>query len=709
MSDEMDEIVAEFLVESVESLDRLDRDLLTLERDPRSPEVLAGIFRTMHTIKGTCGFLGFGRLERVAHAAESLLAALRDGSLTLTPTVAGSLLATGDALRAMLAEIEATGVDGDDDHDALVDELERLRKGGTAEAVVEAPAPRTPAVVPAGAVAPDASVRVDVALLDGLMTTVGQLVLARNRLAELVGEDAAPELQTAAQRMSAITAELQRSVMETRMQPIATAWAKFPRVVRDLAMTLGKQVRIETEGGETELDRSIVEAIKDPLTHLVRNAVDHGIETPEVRSAAGKPEEGVLRVRAWHEGGQVGIEVTDDGDGIRGDALLQRAVTQGFVSLQQARAMSERDVLDVIFAPGFTTSSEVTNVSGRGIGMDVVKANVERVGGSVEIQTEPGRGTTFKIRIPLTLAIVSAFLVHAGRERYAIPQVNLLELVHVERGAIELLHDAPVIRHRGRILPLVDLARELGEPVVVFGRDDAEAVPVVVLSAEDRRFGLVVERVGDPSEVVVKPLGALLTGHELFAGATILGDGRVAMILDVVGLARGAGVSDGAGSAPARGDAAPQQRRAGLLLCAHPTGRIAVPLRIVERLVDRPRLVGSLSLADEDRFLPFGDRSIPLVEIGDLLGERRAVDRPMGGEPAEEPRQVLIVRDGSRIVGVAVSRAIDVVEEPLELQPASRPGVRGTIVVDGRPTEVLDLPALLASHGGAAPAVEAVG
>ena len=382
--------------------------------------------------------------------------------------------------------------------------------------------------------------RVDVALLDGLMTTVGQLVLARNRLLELVDEGSAPDLHVAAQRMSLITAELQRSVMETRMQPISTAWAKFPRVVRDLALTLGKQVRIETGGGETELDRSIVEAVKDPLTHLVRNAVDHGIELPEARRAAGKPEEGVLTVRAWHEGGQVGIEVTDDGDGIRADALLARAVATRAVTVVEARRMSERDALELIFLPGFTTSEQVTNVSGRGIGMDVVRANIERVGGSVEIWTEPGRGTTFKIRIPLTLAIVSAFLVSAGGERYAIPQVNLLELVHVERDAIELLHDAPVIRHRGGLLALVDLARELD----VVGVSDRDVVPVVVLQAEDRRFGLVVESVDDPSEVVVKPLGGVLTGHEVFAGATILGDGRVGLILDVVGLARRAGVVD---------------------------------------------------------------------------------------------------------------------------------------------------------------------
>ena len=682
-ANEMDEIVAEFLVESVESLDRLDRDLLALERDPRSPEVLAGIFRTMHTIKGTCGFLGFTKLERVAHAAESLLAALRDGTLTLTPTVAGSLLATGDALRAMLAEIEASGADGDDDHDELVDELERLRAPGSDAGETEAvPAPRAPALAQAHT---DSTVRVDVALLDGLMTTVGQLVLARNRLLELVDEGSAPDLHVAAQRMSLITAELQRSVMETRMQPISTAWAKFPRVVRDLALTLGKQVRIETGGGETELDRSIVEAVKDPLTHLVRNAVDHGIELPEARRAAGKPEEGVLTVRAWHEGGQVGIEVTDDGDGIRADALLARAVATRAVTPQEARRMSERDALELIFLPGFTTSEQVTNVSGRGIGMDVVRANIERVGGSVEIWTEPGRGTTFKIRIPLTLAIVSAFLVRAGGERYAIPQVNLLELVHVERDAIELLHDAPVIRHRGGLLPLVDLARELD----VVALSERDVLPVVVIQAEDRRFGLIVESVEDPCEVVVKPLGGVLTGHEVFAGATILGDGRVGLILDVVGLARRAGVADvDAGRAHERDAAPAEPRRAPLLLCAHPAGRVAVPLRVVERLVERPD--------DGEMLLPFGGQSIPLIDLGDLLDERRAAERPMAGGSWGEPRQVLVIRTGQLVVGVVVQHAIDVVDEPLELQSASRPGVRGTMVVDGKAIEVLDLPALLA-------------
>ena len=350
MPGEMDEIVAEFLVESYESLDRLDRDLLALERDPHARDVLASIFRTMHTIKGTCGFLGFVKLERIAHAAETLLSGLRDGSMSITPQTAGVLLATGDVLRLILRQIEASGTDGEDDHDALVEELGRLRE-----------APPDPAAPPAAASQPasrpprmrhgrgagirtavtDTTVRVDVSLLDRLMTLVGELVLARNHLVEMASDRADPALTSATQSVDRITAELQEGVMKTRLQPIRTAWGTFPRVARDLAVALDKRVRIETDGDDTELDRSIIEAIKDPLTHIVRNAVDHGIEGPEVRVAAGKPDEGVVLVRAYHEGGQVTIEVADDGAGIDLDAVRAKAVETASMTPEEADRMSE--------------------------------------------------------------------------------------------------------------------------------------------------------------------------------------------------------------------------------------------------------------------------------------------------------------------------------------------------------------------------------
>jgi len=700
---EMDEIVAEFLVESYESLDRLDRDLLALERDPHSREVLASIFRTMHTIKGTCGFLGFAKLERIAHAAESLLAGLRDGSLSITPQTAGVLLATGDVMRLILRQIEATGTDGEDDHDGLVEDLGRLRGAppGVSPAVPPAPgAQPEPQPVRSGpdrsvglrSAVTETTVRVDVNVLDRLMTLVGELVLARNQLAALASDRADPSLASATQSVDRITAELQEGVTKTRLQPIRTAWATLPRVARDLAVALDKRVRIETDGDDTELDRSIIEAIKDPLTHIVRNAVDHGIEGPEARVAAGKAEEGAVIVRAYHEGGQVTIEVADDGAGIDLNAVRTKAVELASVTPEQAKRMSEREALDLLFLPGLSTADEVTTVSGRGVGMDVVRTNIERIGGSIDLSSRRGEGTIFKIRIPLTLAIIPVLIVTSRDERFAIPQANLLELVGVVPGSIEILHEVPVYRLRDRLLPVVSLARELH-----LGGDDEESPAgrfLVVLQADDRRFGLLVDGLSDPSEIVVKPLGAQLHGLEVFAGATILGTGRVGLILDVVGLAARAGVVGDVHEpldAERPGEVL-EDARALLVFADAAGGRMAVPLDLVDRLEEFPR--AAIERSGLHEAVPYGDRILPLVPLHELIVDRRRAPRHAGEDmPAE--LQVLVHRRGEDLLGLVVGRIIDIVEQPAELQPAGRPGVTGTMFVQGRITEILDLPGLL--------------
>ena len=703
MPGEMDEIVAEFLVESYESLDRLDRDLLALERDPHSREVLASIFRTMHTIKGTCGFLGFAKLERIAHAAESLLAGLRDGSLSITPQTAGVLLATGDVMRLILRQIEATGTDGEDDHDGLVEDLGRLRGAppGVSPAVPPAPgAQPEPQPVRSGpdrsvglrSAVTETTVRVDVNVLDRLMTLVGELVLARNQLAALASDRADPSLASATQSVDRITAELQEGVTKTRLQPIRTAWATLPRVARDLAVALDKRVRIETDGDDTELDRSIIEAIKDPLTHIVRNAVDHGIEGPEARVAAGKAEEGAVIVRAYHEGGQVTIEVADDGAGIDLNAVRTKAVELASVTPEQAKRMSEREALDLLFLPGLSTADEVTTVSGRGVGMDVVRTNIERIGGSIDLSSRRGEGTIFKIRIPLTLAIIPVLIVTSRDERFAIPQANLLELVGVVPGSIEILHEVPVYRLRDRLLPVVSLARELH-----LGGDDEESPAgrfLVVLQADDRRFGLLVDGLSDPSEIVVKPLGAQLHGLEVFAGATILGTGRVGLILDVVGLAARAGVVGDVHEpldAERPGEVL-EDARALLVFADAAGGRMAVPLDLVDRLEEFPR--AAIERSGLHEAVPYGDRILPLVPLHELIVDRRRAPRHAGEDmPAE--LQVLVHRRGEDLLGLVVGRIIDIVEQPAELQPAGRPGVTGTMFVQGRITEILDLPGLL--------------
>ena len=581
----MDAIINEFIVESYENLDQLDQDLVGLEKNPGEVSILSSIFRTIHTIKGTCGFIGFSKLESVAHVGENLLSKLRDGELTLNPPITSALLAMVDAIRQMLSCIEESQNEGDVDYSELIGTLTTLLKGEssetapvpaesspTAEAVEAseevAPVPQdeppaqvlvpeakkeespAPQAEPSGGVEKkqekasmaDTNIRVDVNLLDQLMNLVGELVLARNQILQFgdQGQDAAFAATT--QHLNLVTTELQEGVMKTRMQPIGNVWNKFPRVVRDLATSCGKKIRLEMEGKETELDKTLIEAIKDPLTHIVRNSADHGIESPEDRKAAGKNEEGMLKLRAFHEGGQVNIEIIDDGGGIDPVKIKQKALEKNVITQEQAARMSDRELVNLVFAAGFSTAAKVTNVSGRGVGMDVVKTNIEKIGGTVDIQSKFKEGTTLKIKIPLTLAIIPALTVMTGGDRYAIPQVNLLELVLLEGEqaikSVEFIQGAPVYRLRGHLLPLIYLHEELK----VDKKEDNDKVNIVVLQADERQFGLVVEGVRDTEEIVVKPLSQQLKGIPAFSGSTIMGDGKVALILDVMGLAQSARV-----------------------------------------------------------------------------------------------------------------------------------------------------------------------
>src|SRR5579864_4796331 len=401
-----------------------------------------------------------------------------------------------------------------------------------------------------GQSASDSTIRVDVGQLDRLMNRVGELVLLRNQIVQYTNSTEDSELLATSQRLNLLTTELQEGVMKTRMQPIGNIWSKFPRTVRDVALGCGKQVRIEMEGKETELDKTIIEAIKDPLTHIVRNSVDHGIESPEARTAAGKNPEGRLFLRAFHEGGQVNIEITDDGAGLDFEKIRNKAIQKGMISADQAARMTEREITNLIWLPGFSTADKVTNVSGRGVGMDVVKTNIEKIGGTVDVQSKLGKGSTVRMKIPLTLAIIPALIVTTAGDRYAIPQVSLLELVRLEgeqaRKGLELVNGAPVYRLRGKLLPLVYLKRELRadtqEQGVASPKTESQSVNIVVLRADDRAFGLIVDEINDTEEIVVKPLSKQLKSINTYAGATIMGDGRVALILDVLGLAQRANV-----------------------------------------------------------------------------------------------------------------------------------------------------------------------
>jgi len=535
----------------------------------------------------------------------------------------------------------------------------------------------------------DANIRVGVGLLDKLMDLVGELVLTRNQILQFNTEREDAALNATSQRLNLITTELQEGVMKTRMQPIGMVWNKLPRVVRDMSLALGKQIRLELDGAETELDRTIIEAIKDPLVHLVRNSCDHGVERPEARVRAGKPPQGRLTLRAYHEGGQVNIEIGDDGAGIDVARVKQKAIENGLLRPEQAEKLSDREALNLIFQPGFSTAQTVTNVSGRGVGMDVVKSNIEKIGGVVDVSNWPGEGSTIKLKIPLTLAIIPGLVITSGGERFVIPQVSLLELIRLEGDSsdkhIEHVHGTPVYRRRGSLLPIAYLNEVLG----LNSAERDEAVSMVVLQAEDRQFGLVVDGINDTQEIVVKPLGKQLKGLTVYAGATIMGDGRVALILDVLGIGQRSGVL-AESREPARA-VAEQKAQSGieqqrlLLFRAGSFERLAVPLSLVARLEEFPR--SSIEHASESQVVQYRNRILPLVSLRAVLES----GTPRQDQTAD-PAQVIVFNDGDRSVGLVVDQILDVAEEAVTVrQKTGRIGLLGSAVVGKRVADFLDL------------------
>lgn len=740
-------LVQEFLVESYENLDVVDANLLSIERGDATPETLAAVFRSVHTIKGTCGFLGLSKLESVAHNAENLLSLLRDGKIAPGPAITDALLRTVDAIRSILANLERDGDEGSASHDALVELLAALAAGRPgppaqeavlASAAEDAPSPAgAESGVPTSELLPfadevatsktneaealpkpantspvppsrsakesspepeatsrasvvDNTIRVDIGLLDRVMNLVGELVLTRNRILQFAPSMAEHGFANASQRLNLLTTELQEAVMKTRMQPIGNLWNKLPRMVRDLSHACGKRVELELDGNDTELDRTIIEAIKDPLTHAVRNAIDHGVETPEQRVAQGKPPVARLLLRAYHEGGQVNIEISDDGAGLNYDRIRQRALERGLVSSEKAAEMGERELGHLIFHPGFSTAAQVTNVSGRGVGMDVIKTNVERIGGSVDIGSVLGRGTSLKLKIPLTLAIIPALVVTSRGERFAIPQVNLHELVRIdrdERRGIERLYGATFYRLRGQLLPLVFLGDCLELPE---SEERAEAINIVVLQGDGRQFGLVVDSIRDTEEIVVKPLGKELRGLSVFAGATIMGDGHVALILDVLGLALRANLRSSGGShsldtaTTTTTSATPQESF--LLFSVGSGARMAIPLSLVSRLEEIRR--DSVETSAGRAVVQYRGEILPLIDLAAAFGHRVDATR--------ERLTVIVHACGTRHVGLVVDEILDTVTETITTrQSIRRPGTLGSAVIGGKVTDLLDVAGVL--------------
>ncbi|MEC4819294.1 MAG: chemotaxis protein CheA, partial [Scytonema sp. PMC 1069.18] len=553
----MDEDIQAFLIDSYEHLDSIERDLVALEQNPADPELLVRIYRSLHTLKGNSGFLAFANLEAITHSGENLLSRLREGELNINSDITSVLLELVDTIQRICAQIEATGKEEEEDYSELIERLNHpsSQRKLKVESIEEQKQENDGNPISSWDNNNDTlssssksiqSIRVNINLLDKLMNLVGELVLVRNQILQFQPSQEETTFVAMSQQLNRVTTELQEGVMKTRMQPISTIWNKFPRVVRDIAVLSEKQVYLEVEGEDTELDKTILEAIKDPLTHLIRNCVDHGIECPEVREAHGKSTEGHLYLKAFHESGYVNIEITDDGTGINPEILKQRAVTLGLMTPERCDRLSNSEAVNLIFLPGFSTAEQVTRLSGRGVGMDVVKSNIEKVGGTVDVHSQLGQGTTFKLKIPLTLAIIPALIVTSGGENYAIPQMSLLELVRLEgeqaHRNIERVYDAPVYRLRDKLLPLVYLNRELQLEETGDMEHKQEMLSIVVLQANTVTFGLVVDAINDTQEIVVKPLGKLLKKIPCFAGSTILGDGKVALILDAIGVAQKAGV-----------------------------------------------------------------------------------------------------------------------------------------------------------------------
>ncbi len=709
----MDDLLSDFLTETNESLADLDVALVKLERNPGDEATLALIFRMVHTVKGTCGFLGLSRLERVAHAGESVLGKVRDGLMVASAETVSVVLRALDRLKEIVQGLGATGQEPAGDDSELIAALEALVSGGAitepvaaakAEPAVAEAAPPAEPVVPrviaaekpaeklaaAGhdeAAAGNQTIRVAVGVLENLMTLVSELVLTRNQLLQLARGFDTSALTAPLQRLSHITSDLQEGVMKTRMQPIGNAWNKLPRLVRDLARELNKKIELVMTGAETELDRHVLELIKDPLTHMVRNSGDHGLEAPQARLAAGKPETGIIKLDAFHEGGYIIIQISDDGRGLALDAIKAKALSRGLATEAGLAAMPAEQVARFIFHPGFSTAAVVSAVSGRGVGMDVVKTNIEKIGGTVDLKTTAGQGSCFIIKIPLTLAIVSALIVEASRERFAIPQLSVIELVRASNYAgsetkVEMLNDTPVLRLRDRLLPLVALSEMLRlSPSDELKRAEAsDETTIVVVTVGSATLGIMVDRVFDTEEIVVKPVAPVMRHITMFSGNTILGDGSVIMILDPNGIARATGVGGTSGTAP---QAKPKlldlesiQRVPMLLFRAGSATPKAVPLGLVTRLENFPR--DRIEHSASGMVVQYRGRLMPLV--------------PMSGVDLCAPNQaVLVFVENNRSMGLMVDEIIDVIEHRLEVElTPTEPGLLGTAVIADHATDLID-------------------
>jgi len=799
----MDDLLSEFITETLESVQSVDSQLVEFEKDPQNEAILGNIFRLVHTVKGTCGFLGLPRLESVAHAGENVLDKYRDKALDVTPEGVSLVLKCIDTIRALVDELEATAAEpeGDDaeliaqlnalaggegapspkvegildtpdaaspttsdegfpvaaellaeyeevsggaaddspttsdqgfpvaaellaeyeevtgggdegDEDAAMAEMaanaemEKLAEEAEAEAATPAeaaapvPAPaasvpakapeaKAPAKKPAGkpeGVGVQASLRVNVDVLENLMTMVSEMVLTRNQLLQMIRGHEDSEFTVPIQRLSHITTDLQEGVMKTRMQPIGNAWAKLPRIVRDLGIETGKKIELQMIGAETELDRQVLDLIKDPLTHMVRNSADHGLEVPADRQASGKPEVGTITLNAYHEGGHIIISIKDDGKGLPMERIRQKCIDNDLLTEAELETLTDQQIQQYIFKAGFSTAEKVTSVSGRGVGMDVVRTNIEKIGGTIELKSTEGEGSTFTIKIPLTLAIVAALIVESCGEKFAVPQISVLELVRASSRSeynIEVINESPVLRLRNRLLPLVHLGDLLKLSSGGLRNLDEETF-IIVAQVGTYSFGIIVDRVFDTEEIVVKPTAPILRDIPFYSGNTILGDGSVIMILDPNGIANAIGAISGPGEEASANEhedvvgGEGGERVSMLIFRAGGDELKAVPLALVARLEEIE--MKDVEISHNQRMVQYRGQLMPLVPFHDHQ------------EWKGDGRQaVLVFTEQERSMGLVVDEIVDIVEDRLKVEiTADMPGLIGSGVIDGKATDIID-------------------
>lgn len=798
----MDDLVQDFLNETTEGLTALDNDLLQLEKTPDDQELLGNIFRVMHTIKGTCGFLGLNRLASVAHAGENILDKMRDAELVVTEDVISLVLECIDCIKGIISHMEENGAEPEGDDSDLIARLNACAEGGAApaapapaaeapaapaapsemmakdeapaedsddlqalfdatESLVDTSAPAeapqeeggapaedsddlqalfdaTESLVDMASVAPEAevvaeqaaaveapkqeakpapvapaapapkveekkaeetkadtkktgqksssgqSIRVSLEVLENLMQQASELVLTRNQLLQLIRTKEDNDFSGPLQRLNYITTELQEGVMKTRMQPISTAWAPLPRIIRDLAHDLGKKIELRMEGEETELDRQLLEYIKDPLTHMVRNSADHGLETPEGRKEAGKSETGIVNLKAYHEGGFIILRISDDGKGLNAEAIRAKVIDKGLASADEVTNLSDKQVFQFIFKPGFSTAEQVTSVSGRGVGMDVVRTNIESIGGAIELDSELGKGTTFTIKIPLTLAIMSVLIVEASQQRFAIPQISIMEVVKTTSDNpnglhIEMLDEKPILRLRGQLLPLVYLSDTLHLQT----EEERDKKPhfVVVCEVAGSSYGIIVDRVCDTEEIVVKPVAPVLKAIDVYSGITILGDGRCILILDPNGMARAVGemlFNSKRSALDSKGENDAKDLAHFVMFKSGDKTPKVVPLELVSRLEEID--VGAIEYS----------KGKPVIQYRGQLMYLTSID-PAYQFPQSGIQEVLVFASDDHIMGLAVESIMDIVRAELSQDLVREVhGFMGTVVIEGKTCDIVD-------------------